>query len=174
MAINNILKLAMRLGPYALRLLRRYGPLVKTWLKENDVNAKTLVHQLNKISHSFSLQRTSWKQGVQQRIEVVEEQVTELIKACKSEHKTRQITYYKHQLEDLHTATLLLDTTPGGMAKRRAQRNIEKQIDLLVSKVIEIYIEDIAQYRIEQEKIIEKTDVNKNENFRDKPYNSDI
>lgn len=138
---RSLMRWAMVSGPVVIQAVQRYGPTIKQLI---DSNPQAMDALTNKLRGYQDARKVSGVGGVQERIEVLREQVNHLYASANTPEVARQAQEWRGQIDRIESGLPLLEAMTA-KARRRRTRELGHKLDRISSKVLAAVVEDDVQ-----------------------------
>ncbi|WP_124054774.1 hypothetical protein [Arcanobacterium ihumii] len=137
--IGGLVKVATVAGPAILKVVKLYGPQLRTIMKENPELFSQIKGRIGKIAGSKS--KSGGIKGNHERLTILREQTTYLYASANTPNMADKARQWRSEIEQLEKALPLLDIM-GENAKKEELKKVQARIDRLSADILAATIDD--------------------------------
>ncbi|MBM7825355.1 hypothetical protein JOD55_001182 [Arcanobacterium pluranimalium] len=136
---GGLVKIATIAGPAILKVVKIYGPQLRTLMRENPELFAQIKGRVGKIAGT----KTNAKgiKGDQERLNVLREQTTYLYASANTPKMAEKARVWRLEIDQLEKALPLLDVM-GSDAKKQEVKKVQTKIDRLSAQILAATIDD--------------------------------
>ncbi|MFC5370177.1 hypothetical protein [Arcanobacterium bovis] len=137
--IGGLIKVATVAGPAILKVVKIYGPQLRTVMKENPELFAQIKGRIGRIAGA----KTNAKgiKGNQERLSILREQTTYLYASANTPKMAEKARGWRSEIDQLEKALPLLEIM-GSDAKKEEMKKVQTRIDRLSADILAATIDD--------------------------------
>ncbi len=150
-----LIRLATIAGPSVLRVVRHYGPQLRTMVNENPQLLEQIKGKIKPLAIARSKETKT--QEYKESLEVLRQQVTYLFASANDSVMAAKTRNWRNEIDSLEKS-LPLYATMSASVRRKELKILQQRIDTLSAAIVDVTISNV----IEDAQIVEKATDNSN------------